>query len=52
MVLLLFYISDSTYDVVVVDACDQDSEVPCPVKQFISQSTLRNVKKILKSRGK
>ncbi|CAD5229005.1 unnamed protein product [Bursaphelenchus okinawaensis] len=42
---------DLKYDVVVIDACDEDDTLPCPAKPFLDVQLLNNVKKILSLRG-
>lgn len=39
------------YDVVVLDACDNTKELPCPSKSFLSTEALTNIRSILKPMG-
>uniref|UniRef100_A0A0N4ZSM3 Methyltransferase n=1 Tax=Parastrongyloides trichosuri TaxID=131310 RepID=A0A0N4ZSM3_PARTI len=39
------------YDSITIDACGNDTNVGCPTYNFIKNSTLNNIKKILKDRG-
>uniref|UniRef100_A0A914QK55 PABS domain-containing protein n=1 Tax=Panagrolaimus davidi TaxID=227884 RepID=A0A914QK55_9BILA len=39
------------YDAVILDACDNTKEMPCPAKTFLTSSTLTEIKSILKPMG-
>ncbi|CAD5234809.1 unnamed protein product [Bursaphelenchus xylophilus] len=39
------------YDVIVLDACDEDGQIPCPAKTFLQPHLLNNVKSMLTIKG-
>uniref|UniRef100_A0A914Z1A5 Uncharacterized protein n=1 Tax=Panagrolaimus superbus TaxID=310955 RepID=A0A914Z1A5_9BILA len=41
----------SKYDAVILDACDNTKEMPCPAKTFLTDQILINIKSILKPMG-